>query len=284
MVRHSPFDWSLVVTRKDRLSGILRSTYSMLVVIFVSCIPDSLAEENVITQTMEVYEYEAFPKIRKDPKDTESSVMTFLVTNENWAGSNRAISADFIEDISVTTNLEGRFVDAVKIRKKKITGAVVNKSRIWLEDDEVHIKTHGNRIRTNRIPENMRTAVDISLLYLMRSFPFETDVIWQVFMADFSGRFITVSVMSKGKERVNVPAGQLQCYRMEVTVRKAFFVATINYWLSTTKPHFLVKHEGRKGPFTRTYTTVLVRSSGVTTNRAAEQSHSGDAPRIVPKE
>jgi hypothetical protein len=98
----------------------------------------------------------------------------------------------------------------------------------------------------------------MSLLYLLRSFPFNRSGQWRVFMADFSGQFITVSIRDQGMERVIVPAGTFDCYRVEVTVSFLFLKAKITYWLTTSPPHFLVKHEGRRGPFTKTYTTALV--------------------------
>lgn len=111
--------------------------------------------------------------------------------------------------------------------------------------------------KKRKLPKSQKLAVDISLLYQMRSFPFGKYEEWQVFMADFSGHFITVSVRDRGVERITVPAGTFECYRMEVDVGWFFLKTKIIYWLTANSPHFLVKHEGKRGPFTKSYTTML---------------------------
>ncbi|HLD30445.1 MAG TPA: hypothetical protein VJC03_08880 [bacterium] len=105
---------------------------------------------------------------------------------------------------------------------------------------------------------NRKVAVDASLLILMRLFPFGTDSAENFFMMDFSRKSITVTVRPAGIETVNVPAGEFECYRMEVTVNLFLLKPRMLYWITKKPPHFLVRHEGKRGPFTPSYRTVLV--------------------------
>jgi hypothetical protein len=116
---------------------------------------------------------------------------------------------------------------------------------------------NGRKIRKLKIPENIPLAVDASLLYLLRSFPFDTEAQWRVFMVDFSGHSIRITARHTGTEMVIVPAGDFDCYRIEVTVNLPIFQPKILIWLTKSEPHFLVKHSGKRGPFTPKYETTL---------------------------
>jgi len=45
---------------------------------------------------------------------------------------------------------------------------------------------------------------------------------------------------------------------MEVVVNIPLLLPKITYWITAAKPHFLVKHEGKRGPFTSAYITSLI--------------------------
>jgi hypothetical protein len=92
----------------------------------------------------------------------------------------------------------------------------------------------------------------------VRSFPFDKPREWRVFMVDFSNNKVTVTVRQTGVEKVTVPAGEFECNRIEVVVELFIIRPKITYWISRESPHFLVKHQGKKGPFTPTYVTDLV--------------------------
>lgn len=255
---------------------VLLTARCLLVLIATSYFLSSPVDAFGATDTTEVYQYRSSPKGTDRPRSKESVQMTFRTTNEHMECSSQTIHDKFIEDVNVTTDLKGQLIFATRTTKKKVNKKVTDQCTIWLKDDKVHIKTSQKKTEVRRIEHDQKSAVDLSLLYLMRSFPFETDEEWQVLMADFSGRFITVAIRNRGKERLTVPAGHFQCYRMEVTISVLMLKARINYWLTTTEPHFLVKHEGKKGPFTRKYTTVLVTSPRGTTDGGAEQGTEGD--------
>jgi hypothetical protein len=116
---------------------------------------------------------------------------------------------------------------------------------------------NGRKIRKLKIPENIPLAVDASLLYLLRSFPFDTEAQWRIFMVDFSGHSVRITARHTRTEMVIVPAGDFDCYRIEVTVNLPIFQPKILIWLIKSEPHFLVKHSGKRGPFTPTYETTL---------------------------
>jgi hypothetical protein len=96
----------------------------------------------------------------------------------------------------------------------------------------------------------------------MRGFPFGSGALREVFMADWSRRTVDVDVREKGVETVEVPAGTFECYRMEVVVKVLVFRPRITFWIATAPPHFLVRHRGRRGPFTPTFVTTLERIGG----------------------
>ena len=116
------------------------------------------------------------------------------------------------------------------------------------------------KVKEFELPSDQELAVDASLLLLLRRFPFEesADVEQKVFMIDFSQRKVSVVVRRKAIESVSVPAGVFECYRMEVEVRMPIIKPKITFWITTDPPHFMVRHEGRRGPFTRVYETVLM--------------------------
>jgi hypothetical protein len=77
-------------------------------------------------------------------------------------------------------------------------------------------------------------------------------------MVDFSGDSITVTIHQEGTEKISVPAGEFECYRLVTVVNIPVWKPRITYWLGTKKPHLLVKHEGKRGAFTPSYTTSLL--------------------------
>jgi hypothetical protein len=64
-------------------------------------------------------------------------------------------------------------------------------------------------------------------------------------------------VRNAGLERVSVPAGEFDCYRLVLTVNIPVLKPKIYCWLTKAPPHFLVKQRGKRGPFTPYYETVL---------------------------
>ncbi len=56
-----------------------------------------------------------------------------------------------------------------------------------------------------------------------------------------------------------MPAGVFDCHHLEVIVQVPVLKPTIHYWVSKEKPHFLVRHRGKKDPFAPSQVTALVQ-------------------------
>ncbi len=91
-------------------------------------------------------------------------------------------------------------------------------------------------------------AVDASLLVLLRNFSFDDPESMDVFMVDFSGRSVAVSVTLDGKEKISVPAGEFECFRMKAEVRLPVFRLKVLFWIAVEEPYFMVKHRGQARP------------------------------------
>jgi hypothetical protein len=218
------------------------------------------ASSNTPPVAPETYRYTSAPGARLDERGKETIIMSYSSAAGLVRLSSQTLSRDSLQTVTITLTPQGDVVAASLESATSLGGEVIQRSRIRKEDGTVYVDvSHGQTSNTQsiRIPDGKKLAVDASLLHLMRQFPFGTGEEWHVFMVDFSGESVTVSVRNQGTEFVTVPAGAFPCYRMEVRVGIAFLKATITYWLTKNPPHFLVKHRGKKGPFTRTYTTVL---------------------------
>jgi hypothetical protein len=164
------------------------------------------------------------------------------------------------EEVSIFIDPEDRFLTGSKTVKKK-SGKLKFEGMIWRDGMVARAKKlswSGWTLDFYKLHPDRPLAVDASLIYLLRSFPFDTDKEWDIYMIDFSQRSITVTARQKGIETVKVPAGEFECYRIEVRVNLFIFHPRITYWLLKDDPHYLVKHRGMIGPFTRTYVTELL--------------------------
>ena len=61
-----------------------------------------------------------------------------------------------------------------------------------------------------------------------------------------------------GIERITVPAGEFSCYRVEIRIHILILNPTTVCWVSTEKPHFVVRYEGKRSLFGPKYTTTLI--------------------------
>jgi len=165
------------------------------------------------------------------------------------------------EEAIVVSLLAQEFATAT--RERRNGGVLVARESVRRAGDHVEIESHeGERVERKSVRlGDAPLAVDASLLLLFRDFVDAAPESSRVFMVDFSGRSITVDLRKRGTESVNVPAGTFRCHKLEVVVRFLVFEAVITYWVSVEAPHFLVKHVGKRGPFTRTTVTELVERS-----------------------
>jgi hypothetical protein len=155
---------------------------------------------------------------------------------------------------------EARFISGMR-RSLQGPERPVGQERIWRDGNKVVVEKQiegGIKRREHRVPPDKELAVDGSLLALLRFFPFDEGKKWNLFMVDFSGYSIGVTVFQEGREKISVPAGDFECYRLVTVVNIPVLKPRITYWLWIQKPNFLVKHRGKRGPFTPSYTTSLV--------------------------
>lgn len=210
------------------------------------------------TALIEQYHYEASPVKAKNAAIETIDVR--IIHNKNMLSyTSTRNTAENIRTTELSLEPDGTFLTG--FRKNTAPGGLT-KDQSTIEKSHEAIMVHRlikdtTKVKKHTIPRDKQIAVDASLLVLMRSFPFSTDTVWRIFMVDFSGHTVSVTVTNTGTEDISVPAGTFACYRMDVTVHLWFFRPKITYWLSKEKPHFLVKHHGKQGPFTSRYTTVL---------------------------
>ena len=205
------------------------------------------------------YRYEAIPAGgQADQK--EFIAIEFEERGRQVEYMSRTVSPEGEEEITIYTDPQGKFISGTRSRVDPL-GKQVRQERIWRTDHKAYLEASagkGGKEKEYDLDPGSVLAVDGSLLVLLRSFPFQEGKEWDIFMIDFSGYSITVTVKMGGIETIVVPAGEFECYRMEVVVHIPILRPKIIYWLSKLNPHFLVKHRGKRGPFTATYLTSLV--------------------------
>jgi len=169
---------------------------------------------------------------------------------------------DFEEDFRIVTDATASVRSAVRHYRKPGEDRL---DSLWTEGQTLYayrLKDGKIEDKTFDLPRDRPLAVDASLMLLFRQFPFDTGEEMRVFMVDFSQRKVDVTVRQKDVETISVPAGDFECYRLEVSVKVLFLRPKINFWVSKSPPHFLVRHEGKRGPFTKTYRTELTAVGG----------------------
>ncbi len=207
---------------------------------------------------VERYRYEAMPEGSFDDQLREVIDTRFVTEVDSIEYTATFNATDRTDRVRVVTDKSGRFVFAMRDSR---SGSDEEVRRVWRDDHKVYVGNSAGKsgkAKSIAIPDGYPLAVDASLLILLRSFPFDTDTEWTVFMVDFSGASITVSVHQAGVEGIFTPEGTFDCYKMEVVVNVPFLRPRITYWLAKNSPHFLVKQRGKRGPFTASYITSLV--------------------------
>jgi hypothetical protein len=208
----------------------------------------------------EKYHYHAVPSGEKIDQPKEFIEIELFGSSGGLEYMEKVSSSESIETISIKMNKEGRFISGLRHVSNQ-QNERVSEERIWTDEKRVYVKRdleRTSRLKQIDIPTGKTVAVNGSLLILLRSFPFKADEKWNILMVDFSGYSIPVAVRQSGIENIIVPAGKFECYRMQVVVGLPIIKPTLIYWLTTDKPHFLVKNIGKRGPFTSAYVTYLV--------------------------
>jgi len=138
----------------------------------------------------------------------------------------------------------------------------ISSARIWIEGDQILSElTRGDRNpkRKSSLRNGLEVAAEPSLMNMLRTFPFGTGAERRILMATFSQYVLPMTIRQLGEERVSVPAGSFECYKLEAVVRFFGLKIVTTYWLAKDPPHFLVRYRGRRGLFLApTYVTELV--------------------------
>jgi hypothetical protein len=224
----------------------------------LSAQPVTNAENN--SEKREKYRYEAVPEGSR-----KASRKKFIEMNINSAESRtiftmKSVSAKEVEYIRLELDADSSFVSGIR-NVTHPSGKPKSESTILRKQQTVYVKRVSGKKKKAReynLPKKKSFVVDGSLLLLLRSFPFNQNKELKLFMIDFSQNSVSGVVRQAGVETIRVKAGEFECYRMELIVHAFVFRPKITYWISKRKPHFLVKHRGKIGPFTRTYVTQLV--------------------------
>jgi hypothetical protein len=207
----------------------------------------------------EKYRYEAVP-IGGEADKKEWTEITLIDQRRGVEYISKTVSPEDIEEITIHLDREGRFISGLRTTSSP-QNERIRQERVWSADHKAYVERgtgEEKKRKEHALPQDLPLAVDGSLLVLLRSFPFNESREWTVYMVDFSGYAIQVTVRQAGMEKIAVPAGEFECYRIEVVVDIPIFHPKVTYWLSARKPHFLVKHQGKKGPFSPSYVTSLV--------------------------
>jgi hypothetical protein len=232
----------------------------VLAVAWILAMDSDVAATPLLRDTaIEEYFYTAAPNNKATEQELIS--MRFVRNDDKLQCVTRIETADARETTTIEMKNDGAFLSAVR-GISPVDGGRVTTNRIWRVGEKVFFGSGADDRKGAvecDIPKATPIVVDASLLVLMRHFPFDRQTTQTVFMADFSGRTVAVLVHDAGVEKVSVPAGNFQCHRMEVVVDTFLIKPRITYWISVAEPHCLVKHSGKRGPFTHAYTTSLVR-------------------------
>lgn len=204
----------------------------------------------------ENYYYEAVPSGKSSLKETFAVGFARAEGGIVYTSSTSAPSLH--EEIKAVLDAGGE-PGSLERKVYSREGELVHYEKIWLKEGRAYLKNaiSGGEPRSYAVGAGKRFSVGSTITVLLRGFPFDSGEKWEIFALDFSGRHITLTARNAGGERVKVPAGEFDCYKMELTVNVPILRPKIYCWLTKAPPHFLVKQTGKRGPFTPNYVTVL---------------------------
>lgn len=205
---------------------------------------------------VEKYQYEAVP-IGKEA-DREEIGMTLSFEDDGIEFTSTSVSEKAKERIQVKMTRDGDLITGT--RSLTDSSGSIMEEKIWRENNKVYIGQDSGKdkkTKTLDIPQGATLAVEGSLLVLLRFFPYGSAGQWNLFMVDFSAKSAAATARQTGVERVEVPAGEFLCYRMEVLFHVLLLNPKVVCWATTEKPHVVIKSVGKRGVFTPTYITSL---------------------------
>ena len=218
---------------------------------------DTIEGSPIGASHVETYRYEAVPVGKESDKEEIELALSFEKDSSEYVST--IVSKKSDERITIKMTEEGNLISGTRSLRRGPGGPVEEK--IWRDGKTAYVeRTSGTDKKSVQldIPKGRTLALEGSLLVLLRFFPYDSATQWELFMIDFSGRSVTATARQAGIERIIVPAGGFSCYRMEVLVHTFILKPTIVCWVTTEKPHFVVKNEGKRGIFTPKYVTTLI--------------------------
>ncbi len=205
--------------------------------------------------------YEAIPS---GGSDREKERLEFDHTlGEGGSGTylSRIFTTQGIEEFTLLLDHVGRLVSARKVVSHH-SGRGDTHQKIWREDRKIFVQTADQKPKEIRLPQDSLLVANGSILIQLRSFPFDQGRSWKLFMVDFEGRSFSADLRQVGREKIDVPAGEFDCYRLELKVDVPLLNLRSTFWLDASEPHILVKYEGKRGLFSPKYVTYLVSKQG----------------------
>ena len=215
--------------------------------------PDMIESGPAGQSHVETYHYVAVPA--NEENDKEEIELTLSFEEDSSAYASTIVSAESDERITVKMTKEGNLISGLRSLRRSPEGPTEEK--IWRDGKTAYVEqTSGTDKKTRQmdIPEGRTLAVDGSLLVLLRFFPYDSATQWDLFMIGS----VRASARQAGIERITVPAGEFSCYRVEIRIHILILNPTTVCWVSTEKPHFVVRYEGKRSLFGPKYTTTLI--------------------------
>lgn len=219
--------------------------------------PDTIENGPAGPGHVETYRYSAVAASKETDKEEIALAFSFEEDSAEYASTIVSVKSD--ERIAIKMTREGNLISGTRSLLRGPGGPVEEK--VWREGNTAFIEqTSGTDKKTARldIPGGRTLALEGSLLVLLRFFPYDSTTRWELFMIDFSGRSVNATARQTGIERITVPAGEFSCYRIEILVHAFILKPKIVCWVTTKKPHFVVKNEGKRGILTPMYITTLI--------------------------
>ncbi|MGD0661906.1 MAG: hypothetical protein ABSD38_27925 [Syntrophorhabdales bacterium] len=219
--------------------------------------PDAIEKGPTGHSHVETYRYGAVAAGKETDKEEIELTLAFEEDSSAYVSTIVSVKSD--ERITIEMTEEGNLISGTRSLRRGPGGP--SEERIWRDGKTAYVEqTSGSdrEIKHLDIPEGKTLALEGSLMTLLRFFPYDSTTRWELFMIDFSGRSVTATARQAGIERITVPAGEFSCYRMEVLVHTFILSPTIVCWVTTEKPHFVVRSEGKRGIFTPKYITTLI--------------------------
>ena len=117
------------------------------------------------------------------------------------------------------------------------------------------VKIGGEAVNQLKVPPDALIVEGIA--GILRYFPFEQTRPLSAHLLTNEPRLYSVGIEIRGKEHVKTPAGEFDCYKVEMiphlgllNIVRSFFPRTF-FWFTVAPPHFWVRYEGlENGPGT----------------------------------